>query len=183
MSHTYNDARTCIRELNDAFRKNFDPQLGQVVLTAGVNSLPSDVKASAVRKTATFEAFTQSEHDFGSFELAGRTFFWKIDYYDPNLEFGSEDPADPTKTTRVLPSCSHRNTDRSPLPSGVARLGLGAIHPPGGCARPFSNCHKRPCTLYLLIDSTAAQSAARMPPLRMSALVSRDSPTALYRSS
>ncbi|WP_292533133.1 DUF3768 domain-containing protein [Methylocystis sp.] len=65
------------------------------------------MKASAVRKTATFDAFTQDndphgEHDFGSFELAGRTFFWKIDYYDPNLEFGSEDPGDPTKTTRVL---------------------------------------------------------------------------------
>ncbi|WP_292533134.1 hypothetical protein [Methylocystis sp.] len=39
MSHTDNDARTRIRELNDAFRKNFDPELGQVVLTAGVNSL------------------------------------------------------------------------------------------------------------------------------------------------
>jgi hypothetical protein len=22
------------------------------------------------------------EHDFGSFELAGEKFFWKIDYYD-----------------------------------------------------------------------------------------------------
>ena len=42
------------------------------------------------------------EHDFGSFELAGRKFFWKIDYYDANMEFGSEDPADPAKTTRVL---------------------------------------------------------------------------------
>ena len=28
--------------------------------------------------------------------------FWKIDYYDAACEFGSEDPADPTKTTRVL---------------------------------------------------------------------------------
>ncbi len=49
MSHTDNDARTRILELNDAFRKNFDPELGQIVPTAGVNSLPSDVKASAVR--------------------------------------------------------------------------------------------------------------------------------------
>ncbi len=34
------------------------------------------------------------------------TFFWKIDYYDMRydmrMEFGSEDPADPSKTTRVL---------------------------------------------------------------------------------
>ncbi len=43
-----------------------------------------------------------SEHDFGSFELVGRKFFWKIDYYDKRCEFGSDDPADPEKTTRVL---------------------------------------------------------------------------------
>jgi hypothetical protein len=77
------------------------------MVTAGVDSLPSDVRAKAIQKTATFEAFTaendqHGEHDFGSFELAGRRFFFKLDYYDPTLEFGSEDPADPEKTTRVL---------------------------------------------------------------------------------
>jgi len=34
--------------------------------------------------------------------LAGQKFFWKIDYYDPAMEFGSENPADPAVTTRVL---------------------------------------------------------------------------------
>jgi hypothetical protein len=29
-------------------------------------------------------------------------FFFKIDYFDVNMEFGSEDPADPAKTTRML---------------------------------------------------------------------------------
>ena len=43
-----------------------------------------------------------SEHDFGSFTLAGRKFFWKIDAYDIEMQFGSPDPADPAKTTRVL---------------------------------------------------------------------------------
>ena len=42
------------------------------------------------------------EHDFGSFELCGRKLFWKIEYYDPDLQHGSEDPADPAKTMRVL---------------------------------------------------------------------------------
>ena len=42
------------------------------------------------------------EHDFGNFELAGHKFFFKIDYFDANMEFGSENPADLTKTTRVL---------------------------------------------------------------------------------
>jgi hypothetical protein len=35
-------------------------------------------------------------------ELAGRTYLFKVDYYAPDMEGGSEDPADPTKTTRVL---------------------------------------------------------------------------------
>jgi hypothetical protein len=42
------------------------------------------------------------EHDFGVFEHDGHRFFFKIDYYDPDLRFGSEDPTDPEKTTRVL---------------------------------------------------------------------------------
>jgi Protein of unknown function (DUF3768) len=39
---------------------------------------------------------------FGSFEVAGETFFWKIDYYDRSMMFGSEDPSVPEKTMRLL---------------------------------------------------------------------------------
>jgi len=35
-----------IRALNDAFRKTLDPTLGRAVLTAGVNALPNDVRAT-----------------------------------------------------------------------------------------------------------------------------------------
>ena len=94
-----------IRALNDAFRTGMTG--GKVLLTAGVDSLPSDVQAIVIRRVATFSDFTEEndphgEHDFGSFEVAGRKFFWKIDYYDAAMKFGSEDPADPSKTTRVL---------------------------------------------------------------------------------
>ena len=56
---------------------------------------------------AKFSEFTadndpHAEHDFGSFNLVGRKFFWKIDYYDKDLLNGSEDPGDPERTTRVL---------------------------------------------------------------------------------
>jgi hypothetical protein len=102
-----NQARDRIRELNDAFRKSLDPNLGKVVMTSGVSALPSDLRAMAIRSTATFDAFSADndpygEHDFGSFELAGHRFFFKIDYYDSSLEMGSDDPADAEKTTRVL---------------------------------------------------------------------------------
>ena len=94
-----------IRELNDAFRKTFSG--GKVVMTASVAELPDMVRANALLEVSRFDAFSpdndpHDEHDFGSFNLVGRKFFWKIDCYDANMEFSSEDPADSKKTTRVL---------------------------------------------------------------------------------
>jgi hypothetical protein len=94
-----------IARLNDAFRGTF--MGGKVVMTAGVHALPDTVKAAALVKVATFRGFTKEddphgEHDFGSFELYGDKFIWKIDYYDERGECGSEDPGDPKKTLRVL---------------------------------------------------------------------------------
>jgi hypothetical protein len=37
-----------------------------------------------------------------AYTLDGRKLFWKIDYYDAACVYGSEDPADPSQTTRVL---------------------------------------------------------------------------------
>jgi len=94
-----------IRELNDALRTSFAG--GRVVLTAGVNGLPDDVKERAIGAVRTFAAFTpdndpHGEHDFGAFEVDDRRFFWKIDYYDPTLAGGSDDPSDAATTARVL---------------------------------------------------------------------------------
>ena len=91
--------------LNDAFRTTLSG--GTVLLTAGVHELPDMVKAAAIRKVVTSMTSTKTtipygEHDFGRFELCNRRFFWKIDYFDERGEFGSEDPADPEKTTRIL---------------------------------------------------------------------------------
>ena len=94
-----------IRVLNDNFRSTFVG--GQVVMTAGVAALPLDVKARVILAVQSFSKFNADndphhEHDFGSFKNAGETYFFKLDYYSPDMEGGSEDPADPTKTTRVL---------------------------------------------------------------------------------
>jgi hypothetical protein len=77
------------------------------MITPGVDALPPYVKAMALRRVAEFSEFSEdndphSEHDFGSFALESRTFFWKIDYYGLTMHSGAEDPADPAKTTRVL---------------------------------------------------------------------------------
>lgn len=88
--------------LNDAFRKSFSG--GQVMMTAGVDALPDMVKCAALHEVATFNAFTgdndpYGEHDFGSFELCSRKFFWKIDLYE---EPGVKGPDGEPVVTRVL---------------------------------------------------------------------------------
>ena len=94
-----------IRVLNDNFRTTFVG--AQVVTTAGVAALPIDVKARVFLAVQSFKDFDEGndphgEHDFGSFEVEGENYFFKLDYYSPDMEGGSEDPADPEKTTRVL---------------------------------------------------------------------------------
>jgi Protein of unknown function (DUF3768) len=91
--------------LNDSLRRTLTG--GQVVMTQGVASLPESDLTQLLERVRRFRGFTEDndpygEHDFGSLELAGQTYFFKVDYYAPDMEGGSEDPADPAKTTRVL---------------------------------------------------------------------------------
>jgi hypothetical protein len=91
--------------LNDKFRITFTG--GKVMMTAAVDALSVDAKANVLQKVITFNEFDADndphhEHDFGSFKIDGETFFFKIDCYAPDMQGGSEDPADPEKTTRVL---------------------------------------------------------------------------------
>lgn len=99
-----------IRKLNDDFRRTFVG--GVVVLTAGVDALCPEVKAEVMRRVRLFDQFNSDndphgEHDFGSFEIAGQRFFFKLSYYDrqafeSGAEIGSENPADSNTTLRSL---------------------------------------------------------------------------------
>jgi hypothetical protein len=94
-----------IRELNDAFRTTF--RGGRVMLTSGFNALPEAVRSRALRQLKSFTAFDgandpYSEHDFISFEVEGKRIFAKIDYYDRDIRFGADDPADPEQTIRIM---------------------------------------------------------------------------------
>ena len=96
---------TDIKTLNDTFRKTFTG--GRVMLTAGINALPADDVAEILSRVRSFNDFTTandpySEHDFGSFDYNGETIYFKIDYYDKNYQYLSEDPADASKTIRVM---------------------------------------------------------------------------------
>lgn len=101
---TSSDAKT-IAILNDALRTTF--LTGRVMMTAGIRGLDSATQSKIVEGVQTFQTFTpdndpHGEHDFGSLTVDGHKVFWKIDYYDKAMEYGSEDPTDPAKTTRVL---------------------------------------------------------------------------------
>jgi hypothetical protein len=94
-----------VRELNDAFRTSFNG--GRVMLTSGVSALPETFKAQVIERVKNFSEFDAGndpygEHDFVNFELEGRSFFAKIDYYDRDVRFGADDPSDPEETTRVM---------------------------------------------------------------------------------
>lgn len=94
-----------IRQLNDAFRRSMAG--GRVLMTQGVAALGAERVAKLLHILRTYDHFDHAndphgEHDFGSFEEGDERFFFKIDYYDATLQYGSEDPADPAQTMRVL---------------------------------------------------------------------------------
>lgn len=100
-----------IRDLNDSVRRGIcNPNNDcKIILTLGVHNLPIPKVTVPVllAGVANFDDFNEdndphNEHDFGSIVFCGETFFWKIDYYDNDLEFLSPDPSDPSLTARVL---------------------------------------------------------------------------------
>lgn len=94
-----------VRELNDALRKTL--QGGKVVMAQSVAALPPHHVAQALQTMQMFNAFTadndpHGEHDCAIFTVGDQRFMFKIDYYDRNMELGSENPTDADQTVRVL---------------------------------------------------------------------------------
>ena len=99
------DNASKIAALNDAFRRSGTG--GRIVLTVGIQALGQGAVREVIAKVRAFNTFTEGndpygEHDFGAIEFSGDKIFWKIDYYDKALEYGSPDPANPAKTCRVM---------------------------------------------------------------------------------
>lgn len=92
-----------IAALNDAHRSS----LRGCVLGEGVAQLPAPTVAALLSKVAEIKPWDAGndpyhEHDFGCIEVDGERLFWRIDYYDADLQFHSPDPSDPSVTRRVL---------------------------------------------------------------------------------
>jgi hypothetical protein len=111
-----------IARLNDQARQAMGVAC-TAVATVGFRSLP-DADQSCVRELIeTFDAFDEAndphgERDFGTIYQLGdgrwtterprvrdderESVFWKLDHYDRQMEFASEDAANPAITQRVL---------------------------------------------------------------------------------
>lgn len=97
--------RARIRELNDQLRARH--QGGYVALTVGIRQLGLAAIGDILQRVCAFADFgpendPYNEHDFGAVTYCNQRVLWKIDYYDERLEYGSEDPADPVRTRRVM---------------------------------------------------------------------------------
>ena len=110
-----------IARLNDLARQAMGVAC-TAIATPGFRSLPSSDQSAIRELIETYDTFTPDndpygERDFGAVYLSRdgkwtaakstdgeplETVSWKIDAYDRNLRFGSEDPADPAVTRRVL---------------------------------------------------------------------------------
>ncbi len=89
---------TKVAELNDEFRAK-----GQFVLTNGVMNVSNVI--SLVKAVESYDKFDNDndpygEHDFGSLVWFGNKIFWKIDYYNQELN-GWGDPLFP-ECRRIL---------------------------------------------------------------------------------
>lgn len=106
----------CIARDNDNFRariavfggKTPADLDGMLVVTQGVYALDVMDQLDLLKKVRVFSEFIEdndpySEHDFGKVTVGDADYFFKITYFsDGDLQFGSEDPSDPSQTYRVL---------------------------------------------------------------------------------
>jgi hypothetical protein len=95
-----------IAKLNDELRCNGVG--GQILITRGVHALTGSDVSELLKALAAFADFDadsdpHGERDFGVFDFKDVELLWKIDNYcGSDLTVGSDDPADPSVTHRVL---------------------------------------------------------------------------------
>ena len=105
MTDTFTSTSAAIAALNDAFRRAGPCE--DWLFTAGVREHGPAFVAASVEAVMSYVDFNPDndphrEHDLGVFKVAGVKVWFKIDYYDETLSWGSPDPTDPSVTRRVL---------------------------------------------------------------------------------
>ena len=100
-----------IARLSDRCRQGFDRTARIVITRSCMAAFAGDDVASRIVAQArlmrgvrnyVFPSGAHPSRDRGDFELSGICVYFVIDYCDLALEYGSENPADTSVTTRVL---------------------------------------------------------------------------------
>jgi Protein of unknown function (DUF3768) len=94
-----------IARLNDTLRTACEG--GTVVIAQSVRGLVGFHAGALVTALTEYDGFDENnnphgERDFGDLALFGEELLWKVDYYDRDSKFHSDDPADASVTHRVL---------------------------------------------------------------------------------
>ncbi|MGB3246163.1 MAG: DUF3768 domain-containing protein [Sulfitobacter sp.] len=103
-----------IAKQNDAFRTSLTGSVeapgvlpGKLVMTAGIAAQSDEFRAALIEALVAFDAFDMDSdpyglHEMGVLKIEGERVWFKFDLFDENFEYGSEAPADPARTCRVL---------------------------------------------------------------------------------
>ena len=100
-----------IARLNDRIRQGLDRTARIMMTRTCLGTFASDDRADAIIVRAQllaairrhdFPDIEARERDRGSFTFRDTNVYFRIDYYDADLAYGSEDPADASVTRRVL---------------------------------------------------------------------------------
>lgn len=106
--------KTPLQTMNDLFRQTPASWnvMGRALMTAAVAELMESNPEKHMKVMAAVVSYGDfsddndpyMEHDYASFTVDGDSFFFKIDYYDVNYEYGcaDEDKLNPEKCRRVL---------------------------------------------------------------------------------
>ena len=110
MLATQHNPTETIARLNDRVRQGLD-RTAKVVMTSnllahlsdgtGPSRILAQAKVLKALRNCTFSP-DSPERDFARFEVDGLNVLMKIDYFDLELEYGSENPADASVTCHVL---------------------------------------------------------------------------------
>ncbi len=100
-----------IARLNDRCRQGHDRTarimvtrtcLGTFALGDSPMTIVVQARLLAAVRRHEFTADNAAERDRGDFDFEGTRVYFRIDYYDAALEYGSKDPANASITRRVL---------------------------------------------------------------------------------
>jgi len=99
-----------IARLNDRCRQGLDRTARILITRACLGTFADNRTAEIVAQAEILSAIRgyqfrdaeAEERDRGSFDYRGTVVYFRIDYYDAAMEYGSEDPSDASQTRRML---------------------------------------------------------------------------------